>query len=69
MLSDSEYIRSARPTRNKHNKTILMPQCRTNAYRFSFLSAALRRPTITEWNCLPRSVVGTTSQDVFVSSV
>lgn len=54
----------SRPTRNKHNKTILMPLTRTNAHRLSFFPR-----TIAEWNTLPRDVTNLTNQNAFSTAI
>lgn len=54
----------SRPTRNKHNKTILMPFTRTNAHRLSFFPR-----TIAEWNTLPRDVTNLTNQNAFSTAI
>lgn len=55
---------TSRPTRNKYNKTIVMPFTRTNAHRLSFFPR-----TIADWNTLPHDVTNITSQNAFVMAI
>lgn len=55
---------TTRPTRNKHERTILMPRCRTKAYSCSFFPR-----TISEWNRLPSDITNLVSSESFLSAV
>lgn len=58
-----QYNRT-RQTRHKHDKTIIMPQCRTNTYKLSFFPR-----TIADWNKLPYDVATLSSPDAFFSAI
>lgn len=54
----------SRPTRGKHDKTVVMPRTRTDAYRFSFFPR-----TIAEWNALPPEIVNMPTIDSFLTAL